>query len=113
MFSTQSKEMPFGLITGTKWELLQLLAKKRQSPSELAKKLKTTIANVSSQLRLLQTAGLIKSEKARLGKGKPRTVYSLADQFAFIVLLADGIAKAERIKLTTDQLKVLKKWLKA
>ena len=105
--------MPFSLITGTKWEILQLLAKRKQSPSELAKKLKTTIANVSTQLRLLQTAGLIKSEKARLGKGKPRTVYSLADRFAFIVLLADGTAKAERIRLTTDQLKVLKKWLKA
>ncbi len=105
--------MPFSLITGTRWEILQLLAKRKQSPSELAKKLKTTIANISTQLRLLQTAGLIKSEKARLGKGKPRTVYSLADRFAFIVLLADGIAKAEQIKLTTDQLKVLKKWLKA
>jgi len=105
--------MPLSLLTGTKWEILQLLAKKKQSPSELAKKLKTTIANVSTQLRLLQTAGLIKSEKVRLGKGKPRTVYSIADKFAFIVLLADGIAKAEQIKLTTDQLKVLKKWLKA
>ena len=53
------------LLTNTKWEIIELLSKESLSPLELSKKLNTTIANISQQLRLLETANLIKKQKTR------------------------------------------------
>ncbi|MEM2139161.1 MAG: ArsR family transcriptional regulator [Candidatus Woesearchaeota archaeon] len=73
------------LFSSTRWEILKTLSEKKLSPIELADKLKTTSANISQQLRLLELAGLIKSEKlSNSDKGKPRIVYSLAGDFSFI-----------------------------
>ncbi|MBW2966588.1 winged helix-turn-helix domain-containing protein [Candidatus Woesearchaeota archaeon] len=101
------------LLTGSKWEILELLAKNKLSPTELAKKLNTTIANISSQLRLLQTAGLVKREKTRAaGAGKPRTLFSLSDDFCFITVFSTNFAKKKLLRLNKEQKEVLKKWLK-
>jgi len=101
------------LLTGTKWEMLELLSKKKHSPLELAKKLNTSIANISQQLRLLQTAGLVRREKtAKGGAGKPRTLFSVAHDFAFITVISDGFAKKKLIRISSDQKKVLKQWTK-
>ena len=51
------------LLTGTKWQIIEQLAKKKQSPLELAEKLNTTIANISQQLRLLELSNLVKKKK--------------------------------------------------
>ena len=62
------------LLTSTKWDILEMIAKKPMSPIELSKILNTTIANISQQLRLLQkahqnftkTKGCIKTSDQRL-----------------------------------------------
>ena len=83
-----------GLLTGTKWDIIKILAEKPSSPLELAKKLGTTIANISQQLRLLQTAGLTKKKRTGTGKpGKPRMVFSLSDDYALITIISKGFAK--------------------
>lgn len=107
------------LLTGTKWEILQMLAEKKRSPLELAKILNTTIANISQQLRLLQAAGLVKKERAEgtkraegIGAGKPRTLFSIAYEFAFVIMVSDKTAKKKMVKLTHDKKKVLNQWIK-
>ena len=101
------------LLTGSKWEILELLAKEKLSPIELAKKLNTTVANISGQLRLLQTAGLVKREKTgSAGAGKPRTLFSLADDYGFIIVFSKDFAKKKLLKLTKEQKEQLKRWLK-
>jgi len=100
------------LLTGVKWEIIEIIAKQPSSPSELAKKLNTTVANISQQLRLLQTAGLVKRKKiSQLKPGKPRTQFSLADDFCIIISISPGLAKKKLIKLTPDQKKSIQKWL--
>ena len=101
------------LLTGTKWEIIELLAKQPLSPSELAGKLNTTIANISQQLRLLQTAGLVKREKTSTAKpGKPRVLFSIADDYCLITFFSEGFAKKKLVKLTKDQKRTIQNLLK-
>lgn len=89
------------LLTGTKWDIIQLLSKRQYSPLELSKQLNTTIANISQQLRLLETADLIKKNKTgSTGPGKPRTLFSLSDDYAFITIISQGFAQKKLIHLT-------------
>ena len=101
------------LLTGTKWEIIEILAAKPSSPLELAKKLNTTIANISQQLRLLQTAGLVKKEKTGSGQpGKPRVLFSLSNNYAFITIFSKGFAKKKLIKISKKQKEVLKQLIR-
>jgi DNA-binding transcriptional regulator GbsR (MarR family) len=101
------------LLTGTKWEILVILADKPSSPTELAEKLNTTIANISQQIRLLQTAGLIKKQRTGFGQpGKPRMLFSLSDDYALITVLSKGFAKKKLIQISQKQKEALKQLLK-
>ena len=101
------------LLTGSKWEIIELLSKENLSPMELAKKLNTSIANISSQLRLLQTAGLVNRKKTgAAGAGKPRTLFSISDDFCFISVFSKDFAKKKLLRLKKEQKEILKKWLK-
>ena len=78
-----------GLFTSTKWEILSLIAREPRNPLMLAEQLGTSIANVSQQLRLLEVAGLVRKEKvSNRERGKPRTVYSLAGDLFYMVILS-------------------------
>ena len=101
------------LLTSTKWDILEMIAKKPMSPIELSKILNTTIANISQQLRLLQTAGLIKKQKTGTAlPGKPRFLFSISDNYAFITVLSKGFAKKKLIKISQKQKDVLKHLIK-
>jgi len=100
------------LILGGPGSSIEILAKQPSSPTELAKKLNTTVANVSQQLRLLQTAGLTKRKRiSQLKPGKPRTQFSLSDDYALIIIISPDFAKKKLIRLTSEQKKAVKKWL--
>ena len=101
------------LLTGTKWEIIEILANKPSFPLELAKKLNTTIANISQQLRLLQTAGLIKKQRTGSAKpGKPRMLFSLSNNYAFITIMSKDFAKKKLIKISKKQKEALKQLIK-
>ena len=96
------------LLTGTKWEIIELLAKKSLSPSDLSSKLNTTIANISQQLRLLETAGLVNKQRTGSGKpGKPRVLFSIADDYCLIMLFTKGFAKKKLVRVSKEQKKVI------
>ena len=100
------------LLTGTKWEIIELLSKKPLSPSDLAKKLNTSIANISQQLRLLQTAGLVKKKRTSTAKpGKPRVLFSISDDYCFITCFSKGFAKKKLLKLNKEQKKTVQNLL--
>jgi DNA-binding transcriptional regulator GbsR (MarR family) len=101
------------LLTGTKWEIIELLSKESLSPLELARRLNTTIANISQQLRLLQTADLIKKKRTGSGKpGKPRMLFSLSDDYALILVFSKGYAKKKLVRISDKQKQMLKQVLK-
>ena len=101
------------LLTGSKWAIIELLAKTPSSPTELAKKLNTTIANTSQQLRLLQAAGLIKKKRtSEVKPGKPRMLFSLSDDFCFMIIISKGFAKKKLIRLDAKKKTILEAWMK-
>lgn len=97
------------LLTGTKWDVIELLSKKAMSPSEIALKLNTSIANISQQLRLLETAGLIMRKRTGGGKpGKPRVLFSLSEDYAMIMLFTKGFARKKLVRISKEQKKALR-----
>ncbi len=101
------------LFTGSKWGIIELLAKEELSPLEIAGRLNTTISNISLQIRLLETAGFLKRKKtSNVKAGKPRTLFSLSDDFGFIIVFSRGFAKKKLVRLTKEQKEVLRKWIK-
>ena len=101
------------LLTGTKWEILEIISNKPSSPMEIAEKLNTTIANISQQLRLLQTAGLVKKQRTGSSKpGKPRMLFSLSDDYAFITVISKGFAKKKLIRISQKQKEAFKQLMK-
>jgi len=95
------------LFTTSKWNILEEIAKKPDAPLGIAKKLNTTIANVSQQLRLLEAAGLVKKQRiANVGAGQPRALFSLSNNFAFFTLVSRGVAKKELVNLSDIQVAV-------
>jgi DNA-binding MarR family transcriptional regulator len=99
------------LFTTSKWDLLQVLSRGEASPMELAAQAHTSLANISQQLRLLELAGFVKSRRIpNRDKGKPRIVYSLTDEFAFIVVAAANFVEKKFIKLSQYQKAILRCW---
>ena len=67
---------------------------------ELASSLNTTSANISQQLRLLELGGLVKSEKtSNVDKGKPRVIYSLAGDNAYLIYAGQDFANKKLVSL--------------
>lgn len=105
--------MDFDLfLTSPRWEILQIIAIKPSSPVEIAEKLNTTVSYVSQQLKLLDAANLLKREKTgAVLKGKPRTLFSLANELSYITLLTKQISEKKLIPLTPHHKRILNIWL--
>ena len=99
------------LFSSTRWEIIKALAREKLSPMELASKTKTTSANISQQLRLLELAGLVRSEKtSNVERGKPRVVYMLAGDMAFLILSSPHFANKKLLSLTEYHNFVMRSW---
>jgi predicted transcriptional regulator len=97
------------LFSSTRWDILQVLSKHKLSPMELAQRMNTTSANISQQLRLLELAGLVKSEKtSNVEKGKPRVIYTLAGDNAFLILASSSFSGKKLLAMTVYQKFMLK-----
>jgi len=94
-----------------KWNILKCLSQKKMSPLQLSQTLDTTMANVSQQLRLLEAMNLVKKEKIRnRDKGKPRSLYSLTKDYAYLIPTMQGFAKKRLVPLTEHQKSILRIW---
>lgn len=113
------------LFSNSKWKIIQILSAKPSSPLQIAKRLGTSIANVSQQLRILEAYKLVRKERtSNTGAGKPRTIYRLTRPQAFIAMSSPSQTSKSLIPLDlSDELqiriwsetggsikRVLKKW---
>ncbi len=99
------------LFTASKWEILKLLSEQQLSPIELAARSGTSVANVSQQLRLLEMAGLVKSERVpNRDKGQPRILYSLAGNHSFLIATANDFVEKKHVPLSAYNKVILKIW---
>ena len=99
------------LFTSSKWDILKCLESGKKSPLELAKDTNTSVANISQQLRLLELAGFVKSERiSNRDKGLPRILYSLSDNYSYLIVSAPGFVDKKSVKLQEYQKAILKIW---
>lgn len=97
------------LFTDQRWNILKFLSNEALSPLQLAKMTNTTIANVSQQLRLLEAANLVSKIKVpNRDKGKPRSLFSLTDDYAYVVSLMSKFTEKKLIKLNQNQKRLLR-----
>ena len=99
------------LFTSSKWDILKCLEVGKKSPIDLAKETNTSVANISQQLRLLELAGFVKSERiSNRDKGLPRILYFLADNYSYLIASMPGFVDKKFLKLQEHQKCVLKIW---
>ncbi|GIU69990.1 MAG: hypothetical protein KatS3mg002_1226 [Candidatus Woesearchaeota archaeon] len=99
------------LYTSSKWSILKALELGSKSPLDLAREANTSLANVSQQLRLLELAGIVKSERIpNRDKGQPRIVYSLAGNNSYILVTAPEFVEKKNLILQTYQMEIMKIW---
>ncbi|MFC2135624.1 ArsR/SmtB family transcription factor [Bacteroidota bacterium] len=94
--------MEYGaLLTDSKWDIIKELSIKEQTPTDLAAKASTSLANISQQLRLLEAYRLVKKEKKVQNKqpGKPRTVYSIDKEINYVIAVSDNYAVKKELEL--------------
>ena len=99
------------MFSEQKWNILKCLSEGKYSPLQLAQRLNTTMANISQQIRLLEAASLVKKEKIKnRDKGKPRTLFSLNEDFAYIIPAMHDFAEKKLLRVKDYQKIILKIW---
>jgi DNA-binding transcriptional regulator GbsR (MarR family) len=99
------------LFTDQKWNILKSLSFAKYSPLQLAQRSKTSMANISQQLRLLEAFNLVKKEKIKnRDRGKPRTLFSLSNDHAYIVTAFEGFAGKRLLQLDNLHKILLRAW---
>ncbi|MFH1849230.1 MAG: winged helix-turn-helix domain-containing protein [archaeon] len=99
------------LFADQKWNILKLISQKSASPIQIASVLDTSLANVSQQLRLLEMASLVKTERAHnRERGQPRKIFSLSDDFVYMITIANDFAEKKLLRLSGRHKAILKIW---
>jgi len=89
------------IFSNNKWTILKEIAKSEQTPTELTEKTGTSLSNIIQQLKLLEAYNIVKKERSqeRNYGGKPKTVYSLNEEFVYAVMLKNGKAEKRVFKI--------------
>jgi predicted transcriptional regulator len=99
------------LFTTSKWEILKSLSKGQKSPLELARETKTSIANISQQLRMLELANIVKSERVgNRERGEPRILYSLIGPLSYLISVSPDFVDKKQMMLTPYHETTMKIW---
>ena len=69
------------------------------------------MANISQQLNLLEFSRIVKKEKiSNRDKGKPRTLFSIADDYGYIVSVMKGFTEKKLMKIDELHKIILRVW---
>ncbi len=99
------------MFVDQKWNILHHLATGDYSPMQLAEKTNTTISNMSQQLRLLEAAKLVQKKKiSNRDKGKPRAIFSLSSDYAYLISVTKDFTSKKFFTLTNYHKTILKIW---
>jgi len=98
-------------LASPRWDILQIIARQPASPIEIAAEIGTTVSFVSQQLKLLEAARIVTKKRTGLvEKGKPRTLFSLASEIAYIIPLSRDFNEKRTISLSAKRKATLKIW---
>ncbi len=90
------------ILTPSRWSILKEVAKRNNSATEIAKKLGTSIANISQQIKLLEAYNFLKErrkEKQNKSPGKPKTEYEIGSELIQITYLRKDMAGRKTVML--------------
>lgn len=99
------------LYTAAKWDILKVLERGPRSPLEISNELNASLANVSQQIRLLELAGILTSERVpNRDKGQPRVLYRIAGDLAYAIATSGDFVDKKLLKLSEMNKIVLRAW---
>jgi DNA-binding MarR family transcriptional regulator len=88
------------LLREGKWAILREIALEPSSATEIAESLKTSTSNITQQLKILEAYKFVTKEKNKEKNiGKPKIIYSLNQESAYVAVLSNGMAEKSNIKL--------------
>ncbi len=100
------------IFLDSKWQILTELSHTSLSPTELAKKTGTSVANISVQLRLLEALDFIEKEKlSNVARGEPRKLFSLKKEFAYLILGTKSVSGKKMFRLDSENMPFFTLWL--
>ena len=89
------------LLNNARWDIIKSISKRRSSATEIAKNIKSSLPNISQQIKLLEAYDILeytKDQKKTIGK--PRRLYQLKREFCQLTFARHGFA--ERRFFTPD-----------
>jgi hypothetical protein len=96
----------------SKWRILTELSHASLSPTELAQKTGTSLANISTQIRLLEAMNFIEKQNlTNTAKGEPRKRYSLKQDFAYLILGTKSAIGKIKLNVDNETLPFFSVWL--
>ena len=100
------------ILTDSRWAIIKELSKKELSPSEIAKKTHTSVANISQQIRLLEAYGIVKKKRkiSDNKSGKPRTTYGIAKDIVETTIISPTQCERKNFDLNFLQKAILNSW---
>ncbi|MEM4080483.1 MAG: ArsR family transcriptional regulator [Metallosphaera sp.] len=78
----------------TRVNILRLISDQEKSITELSEELRMTKGNVSSQVALLESAGLIEVRYSEGNKGLKKLVKAKYDKIVILLTVSDGLEEA-------------------
>ncbi|MBR9705116.1 ArsR family transcriptional regulator [Candidatus Pacearchaeota archaeon] len=98
-------------LTESKWQILKIIAKNPSSPVIISKIIKTSVAYVSQQLKILEAANIVtKKRTGAVDKGKPRSVYSISQDFVYLTILTKENPTKKKLTPNNHQKVTLNIW---
>jgi hypothetical protein len=88
------------IFSNSKWNIIKEIAEKPSTPTDLAEKTKTSLSNITQQIKLLEAYDIVKGQRSsEKNPGKPKTVYSLSGEFMYGIMLRNGKAERKYFKI--------------
>ncbi len=99
-------------LSTSRWDILQILAKRASSPSEIASEMNTSVSYISQQLKLLEAANLVHKKKTgTIDKGQPRSLYSLSNELLYLTVLSNEWSAKKLLHMQDYHKSMLKIWM--
>ena len=99
------------VFSDIRWNIISELAKRPQSPSELASNVNTSLANISVQMRLLEALDVVSQSKPQNASGSARKIYNLKRPICYLTLASEVAIGKKMIPVTDESIAYFSAWL--
>jgi len=98
------------ILNTSRWSILESVAHGERGAAEIASSAKTSLPNVSQQMRLLEAYGLVTQRKEENDGRKPVNVYALAKEIGHVALVRKGFAGKKTLTMDKYHEAIMNIW---